>query len=225
MSQHGYTFTQKIDKDFIYSDIYEKIMFSHLPDDANMYDLCTTKNFKERNRVVWLGAWRWFSLYQYRDIISMYIFSDMKGVDFGGGGGPVAPNVPICDIRKKDRFDRPIEFENGKLPENTFDYIFTNHTLEHIQNVEDAVNMFYNSLKEDGIIIIILPYITCKRWEAKNGNSHIWNMYLSIDKNSHYYSEMKRFIEIDTLLYNKNFRLLKSEYCWDNSMFILGIKR
>lgn len=219
----------EVDKEYIYSDEYEKFMHRHLKDSDDMYNLAeNSPSFWYRAVTnTWLGVWRWMFAYQYRDLIAKYVFSDLKGVDFGGALGPVSKDVPICDEMEYDIIKRPVRYK--KLPENEFDYVFSSHTLEHIQNIDDIVIDIYNSLKNGGKLILFLPSITCKRWNAGDhcsgiANSHVWDMYLSGHIYEKYYRDFPQFIEIDTYLKKYAFKILKAEYCWDNSIFIFAEK-
>jgi SAM-dependent methyltransferase len=208
-----------ITEKFIYSDEYKEEMFKYIEEDTDMFNLAqNSDSFWYRFEKIEYGAWRWFSMYQYRDIISEYVFSDMKGVDFGGYRGPIFGNTKIVDLKAecKSLYD---------LDEDYLDYIFSSHTLEHITEIDSTIESMYDTLKFGGKLILILPSHTCKRWNSdENFNTHVWDLYLSEDKNAKYYFEFESFIPIDTLIISNGFNIIKAEYCWDNNIFILAEK-
>lgn len=48
-------------------------------------------------------------------------------------------------------------FEKAKLPENYFDLVIMNHTLEHVKDAEKVLHKIYKLLKHDGILFIDVP--------------------------------------------------------------------
>ena len=66
-----------------------------------------------------------------------------------------------CDILKVAKPDMIVDLEK-KLPfkDNTFDYIFTSHTLEHIRNIYPLMDELFRISKPNAIINIIVPHFT-----------------------------------------------------------------
>ena len=210
-----------ITEEFINSVEYTKIMFEGLDEDTDLFNLArSSKNFWRRANLKELGAWRWMSAYQYRSLIADYVFSDMKGIDFGGQCGPIGGNAMIVDIANKECDSLTL------IKSECLDYIFSSHTLEHITGLHITLLNMYDRLKDNGKLILILPSHTCTRWNVgiNTASTHVWNMYLSRDKNAKYYNEFDNFLNIDTYLRVSGFKILKAEYCWDNSIFILAEK-
>ena len=52
------------------------------------------------------------------------------------------------------------DFENDKLPfeDNSVEYIWSNHMLEHIKDPQNLMNECWRVLKKDGIFDIKVPY-------------------------------------------------------------------
>ena len=48
-------------------------------------------------------------------------------------------------------------FEKAKLPENYFDLVIMNHTLEHVKNANLVLTKIYKLLKKNGILFIDVP--------------------------------------------------------------------
>lgn len=89
------------------------------------------------------------------------------GVDFDGNS--------LADIT--------CNIEKGlPFPDNSVDFIFTSHTLEHMVDLIFVMEEFYRVLKKDGILEIIVPY-----YESSDAlrhpdhkrffNKEIWNFW------------------------------------------------
>ncbi|CAN5301883.1 hypothetical protein BH10PAT1_BH10PAT1_3040 [soil metagenome] len=48
-------------------------------------------------------------------------------------------------------------FEDSKLPNNYFDLVIMNHTLEHLENPKMVLGKIYKLLKKDGVVLIDVP--------------------------------------------------------------------
>ena len=156
-----------------------------------------------------LCAWRWLSLLQYRNLIAEYIFSDRKGIDFGGWRGPVQGNSIIVDIYPPGKFRQIGSFDDGEL-----DYVFSSHTLEHLYQLKYEVSEINRVLRVGGKIIIIVPAYTCIRWRKMNTHGHLRSFALEGDK----------WTRLDKLFIEAGFKILLARYCWDNSIFLFGEK-
>jgi ubiquinone/menaquinone biosynthesis C-methylase UbiE len=86
------------------------------------------------------------------------------------------------DFNKKIKADVYCTFEK-RLPfkDNTFDYIFTNHTLEHIKDLYKLMDELHRICKKDAIIEIIVPHFT-SIW-AKKEISHCQDFGIGTFKN------------------------------------------
>lgn len=218
-----------ISKDYIYSQEYEDLMFKFLDRDADRFDLPhKSENFLWRQKGLWyMGAWRHMSTYQFRDLISEFVFSDKKGLDFGGWNGPIHGTATVVDTWEKAKYHSLAEFGV-----KTQDYIFSSHCLEHIKNFEYKLDQMYEILKDDGKLILILPSYKVRKWHVGAGNTHIYNMILSFDEkipefeaDPHYAPYYRLYYKIiDKIVEKAGFKLLKCEYCWDNSIFIYAEK-
>jgi SAM-dependent methyltransferase len=205
--------TKYITKEYLCSKEYEEYMETHLENGEDRYNqgesLLVSESFGWRHaNMCHVYVWKWLCTYQYRHLIMDYIFSDKIGIDFGGGLGPVGGNTRIIDILP--------EFDNiDDVAENSLDYIFTSHTLEHVWNLDETLIKLRSKLKDDGIMIAIVPCYKCVRWRACNYdtgiNKHLWTFTLEDDE----------FIRIDEKIEKAGFKINKVEYCWDNSIFVL----
>ena len=74
------------------------------------------------------------------------------GLDIGYGGDPVVVNV------------RGWDFEHGDaqllygLDDKSFDFVYSSHLLEHLPDVELALNNWWRVLKPGGFLILYLPH-------------------------------------------------------------------
>lgn len=199
-----------VNKEFLESDEYAEIMTLHLEKDENRFKLAdNSKNFTYRAaHLKSYGAWRWLSLFQYRHFLVDLIFSDKEGIDFGGQGSPIGGNTRIVD---KDR-RRYLTLDD--LRDNSLDYIYSSHTLEHIDNLDETIKKLYNKLKNHGELVIIVPCYKCVRWRKGNTKSHLWTFSL----------EDNGYTRIDEMIKDAGFYILMAKYCWDDSIIIVGEK-
>lgn len=204
--------TKYITEEFLKSKEYEHYMESYLTDDIDRFnlgpDLSDKGSFGWRHiHLAYIYVWKWLCTYQYRDLIMDLVFSDKVGIDFGGAWGPVGGNAKIVDIVPEfDLID--------DIPDNSLDYIFTSHTLEHVSNLDKILIKLRNKLKKDGIMVAIVPCYRCVRWRRGNINTHLWTFSLEDDK----------FTRIDKKIEGAGFKIKKAEYCWESSIFVLSEK-
>ena len=207
------TLTNIITKKFILSEVYDEIILKYLEEGEDRMNSAnnTTKNFFFRTGgAKELGAWKWLPSYQFRALIAEFVFSDRKGIDFGGLFGPIYGNTVIVDIH---RAHGGIKFLKD-IKDEDLDYIFSSHTLEHVFNLRDELSEMYRVLKKKGNILFIVPAYTCVRWRHGILESHLRTFSLEGDK----------WTRIDKEVEKVGFKLYAVRYCWDNSIFLFGEK-
>jgi predicted SAM-dependent methyltransferase len=59
------------------------------------------------------------------------------------------------------------------LPDETVDYIFSSHCLEHLPNWVDALNHWTSRLRSGGTMFLYLPHRSQKYWHPWNNRKHI----------------------------------------------------
>ena len=200
-----------ITRSYIDSIAYTEAMFKYVDNTCDpYYQERNVKNFNYRvAHLKGLGAWRWLSTYRHRNIIGDFIFSDKKGIDFGGNQAPIWGNTEIIDINPPHMYRKLNHTFTEEL-----DYVFTSHTLEHIDDIHHTLCELFRILKRGGYIIVIVPSWTCKRWQAgQPGNTHKWTF--SLDNS---------FVNIEIGVHVAGFKILQAEYTWDNSIFVLATK-
>ena len=94
-----------------------------------------------------------------------------KGLDIGAGKWPLANSVPIDDEPSQNA----CKLDN--FPDESLDYIFSSHCLEHLDEWQIALQLWIRKLKKDGILFLYLPHKSQKLWLPGSpwvGRSHKW---------------------------------------------------
>lgn len=91
-----------------------------------------------------------------------------KGVDIGCMKKEWAfPGAHPIDLEFDDEWDA------FHLPSNENDYIFSSHCLEHLPNWVDAMNYWYDVIKEGGHLFLYLPDFSQEYWRPWNNRKHL----------------------------------------------------
>ncbi len=69
----------------------------------------------------------------------------------------IEPSTSSYNARKKKHKILNTYFEKAKLPENYFDLVIMNHTLEHLDNPVLILKKIYRVLRKNGIVLIDVP--------------------------------------------------------------------
>jgi len=101
--------------------------------------------------------------------------------------------LPNCDIQKKI-----------PLKEKSVDIIFALDVLEHIYNVDNALDEILRVLKEEGLLFISVP----TEGKFLKLIRSIWNKINKVETNPHWNGLVKSELEFFTLLKSKNLELL-----------------
>lgn len=75
-----------------------------------------------------------------------------RGLDIGYGGDPVVTNVRGWDFEHGDA-----QLLRG-LDDNSFDFVYSSHLLEHVPDVELALTNWWRVLKPGGYLLLLLPH-------------------------------------------------------------------
>ena len=213
-------------KESLESESYKRVMIKYRDitmDGRNSAQL-KTPNFHYRMMTDnGLGAWRHWASYKNRDLILKYTHNpELKGIDFGGAHGPISEYAEIIDIRPVASYDLPVVAPNLDIyKDNSIDYIWSSHALEHTPNLVETLQKMYDILKPNGTILFILPTYTCKRWLPPNHSHNQYPHQCIFCLNEDY----PEGISIEILLKKIGFSLIKCHYCGDNSIFIHGEKK
>jgi hypothetical protein len=165
------------------------------------------------------GAFRWKGVFQNKDYLVEKI-KQKNVVDLGGSAGPINNNVCIVDINEpinhKGKYFSDLNDIDFKI-----DFLFSSHCLEHIPDLEREIIKIKNKMKKGAEAFFNLPAYTCTRWLPKNHrnrkyNDHKWSFCI-YDKEL---NEDKSHINIRKLI-EKYFKIIKCEYCGDDSIIII----
>lgn len=91
-----------------------------------------------------------------------------QGIDVGSNHWPF-PGALSCDVETHDE-----AFTKGP-----FDFIFSSHCLEHIPHHEKELQLWYDSLRLEGILFVYVPHPLCEVWKPEGewvkGGWHVWS--------------------------------------------------
>jgi len=91
-----------------------------------------------------------------------------KGVDIGASIWSLDGARIIEDGREENAY---------KILEknNSLDYVFSSHLLEHLSDPERAFEEWSDKLKSGGVLFMYLPHPSCHMWKKENLKYHLWN--------------------------------------------------
>ncbi len=95
-----------------------------------------------------------------------------QGIDIGAGYWPLPGSTPI-DPEQGPGVANKLE----DIPNNSQNYVFSSHCLEHILEWEKALDTWISKIKPCGILFLYLPHPSCKLWHISNpvmGAAHKW---------------------------------------------------
>jgi len=74
-----------------------------------------------------------------------------RGLDVGYGGDLVVPNCRGWDVEDGDAHDL------ATVGDNSYDFVYSSHILEHLQNPAKALRNWWRVLKPGGYLILYVP--------------------------------------------------------------------
>jgi len=89
-----------------------------------------------------------------------------NGLDIGGTDKWSFPSARTINISKNDGFDAT------NLPADTYDFIFSSHTLEHTENYIDALLCWQSHIRSGGTLFLYLPHPDMEYWLPQNNRKH-----------------------------------------------------
>lgn len=103
-----------------------------------------------------------------------------KGVDIGGKPDPLAQYVGIfprmLSVRTWDVEDGDAQYMKG-VADNTFDFLHASHSLEHMRDVNEALENWIRVVKPGGFLIITIPdedLYEQRQWPSRYNADHKW---------------------------------------------------
>jgi SAM-dependent methyltransferase len=99
-------------------------------------------------------------------------FCKGHGVDIGAAFWPLPGAVPIDAARGPGA-----EASISSFADESLDYVFSSHCLEHIEEWRQALAEWIGKLKAGGVVFLYLPHPDCAIWHPGSpfvGDSHKW---------------------------------------------------
>lgn len=111
-------------------------------------------------------------------------FCSGKGLDIGcmhkqwafPGAWPIDKNFPD-------------EYDAFNLPDGLFDYIFSSHCLEHLNDWVAALDYWTTKISSGGVIFLYLPHYSQEYWRPWNNRNHLHSLHGEVLRD---YFESKR---------------------------------
>jgi SAM-dependent methyltransferase len=94
-----------------------------------------------------------------------------KGIDVGADKWPLRGAIPIQGEPHRNAYNL------NAFADNSLDYVFSSHCLEHLDRWQEALLLWISKLKMGGILFLYLPHESMKLWnpgEPWVGHGHKW---------------------------------------------------
>src|SRR5207248_11335926 len=98
-----------------------------------------------------------------------------SGIDIGAGDDPLI--IPNGTVRVWDLAEGDAQLMAG-VADNTYDFVYSSHCLEHMRDVEQALRNWVRILKPGGILYLVVPdYILYEKmvWPSRFNPDHKQN--------------------------------------------------
>ncbi len=166
-----------------------------------------------------------FNLNYKYNILSKNLFRNASVLDYGCGAGEFLkfieedfttfgfePNENARNSANQKTTKTQFISDLNELKDESLDAITLWHVFEHIDNQDDILNIFYNKLKNKGLLIIAVPNHTS--YDAK----HYKEFWAAYDVPRHIYHFSKNGME--NLMNNKNWKIKKIKPLFLDSFYI-----
>jgi SAM-dependent methyltransferase len=90
-----------------------------------------------------------------------------RGVDVGAGRWPFPGAHPVEDGAEENAY-------RLKAADDSLDYVFSSHCLEHLERWRDALREWRRVLQPGGILYLYLPHPACTMWHPEALPHHRW---------------------------------------------------
>jgi hypothetical protein len=94
------------------------------------------------------------------------------GLDIGCKLWPLPGAYPVDNNANENAY------ELSGWSDNSLDYIFSSHCLEHLSEWESALTLWSKKIKRGGLIFLYLPHPDMTLWQPGSpwvGNDHVWS--------------------------------------------------
>jgi hypothetical protein len=219
----------EVTESFVRSPQYRELMSRHLPCDGS-YDLHEaqneTRNYLARHHAnrAQLGVFRWRGIEKHLDfILSKVGQPGAQVIDFGGAACPLGLGSKVVDHLERDANGQPVECHSLEEVSAPVDVIFTSHTLEHIEPLDDVLALIASKLKPGGYLLAHVPSYTCDRWlpgvhSNKAYHDHVWCFGL---RSSQPPAGLTGYTCIDDRI-ARHLTVEVAEFCGDDSIFVIA---
>lgn len=96
-----------------------------------------------------------------------------RGVDIGAGNWPLKGARAIENNKEENAY-------KIKEADNSLDFVFSSHTLEHLDKWQDALKGWHRALKSGGVLFLYLPHPYCKMWQKDVLKHHKWDIDINL---------------------------------------------
>lgn len=131
-----------------------------------------------------------------------YLHGD--GIDIGAGDDPLV--VHVGTVRAWDLHDGDAQLMSG-VPDESFDFVYSSHCLEHMRSVEEALRNWLRILKPGGYLYTVVPdYILYEKmvWPSRFNTDHKQSFSflvprVAVRRDNHFHIEQDLFPLIRSL--------------------------
>ncbi|OGF69629.1 hypothetical protein A3H65_04040 [Candidatus Giovannonibacteria bacterium RIFCSPLOWO2_02_FULL_45_14] len=94
-----------------------------------------------------------------------------RGIDIGAGAWPLSGAKAIENITEENAY------KLDRFPDNSLDFVFSSHCLEHLERWREALSLWNLKLKKGGALFLYLPHESMKLWKPREifGMGHVWS--------------------------------------------------
>ena len=90
-----------------------------------------------------------------------------NGLDIGGMPDDCLPGAIPINIKMENGYSAYL------LPERKYDFIFSSHTLEHLDDCDSALKCWRDHIRKDGVLFLYLPHPDMEYWLPTNNKKHL----------------------------------------------------
>jgi len=155
-----------------------------------------------------------------------------NGIDIGCGSDMLKKQIftSINNIQPYDLNDGDAQLCSN-LIDNSFDFVYSSHCLEHMRDANEALNNWIRICKTQGHIIFAIPheiYYEKGIWPSRYNNDHKWSFRMEqrtiLPKSINIYDFLSSFkdkidiVSVELLLHNFDFTKFYEDQTLGNSV-------
>ena len=93
-----------------------------------------------------------------------------RGIDVGASIWPLDGARPVENHADENAY-RIRELDES------LDYVFSSHTVEHLDEIDKAIKEWARVIKPGGILFLYIPHPACSMWNADVFEHHVWDVH------------------------------------------------